>query len=61
MFVPAVFLVMDDVAKGLWWVFGRFVGKTDEPEAAVAAPTMPPVPAVLANEPRVIVRPIAAE
>ncbi len=29
-FVPAVFLVMDDVAKGVWWVFGRFIGPSDE-------------------------------
>ncbi len=35
-FVPAVFLVMDDIAKGIWWVFGRFVGKTDEPDGAEA-------------------------
>ena len=30
-FVPAVFAVLDDVAIGVWWVFGRFVGATDEP------------------------------
>jgi multidrug efflux pump subunit AcrB len=38
-FVPAVFLVMDDIGKGLWWVFGRFVGKADDAEPATAAPT----------------------
>jgi hydrophobe/amphiphile efflux-1 (HAE1) family protein len=32
-FVPAVFLVMDDVNRFFRWVFGRFVGKVDEPEA----------------------------
>jgi multidrug efflux pump subunit AcrB len=36
-FVPAVFLVMDDVAKGLWWIFGRFIGKSDEPDVAMPA------------------------
>ncbi len=35
-FVPAAFTVMDDVGRGAWWVFGRFVGKTDEPDAAPA-------------------------
>jgi multidrug efflux pump subunit AcrB len=32
LFVPAVFVLMDDVGKGLWRVFGRFVGPRDEPE-----------------------------
>jgi hydrophobe/amphiphile efflux-1 (HAE1) family protein len=35
-FVPAVFLVMDDVARFLWRVFGRFVGETDEPPLTTA-------------------------
>jgi multidrug efflux pump subunit AcrB len=30
-FVPAVFLVMDDVGRGLKWLFGRFIGAVDEP------------------------------
>jgi hydrophobe/amphiphile efflux-1 (HAE1) family protein len=38
-FVPAVFLVMDDIAKGLWWVFGRFVGAADETDTGDAKPT----------------------
>ncbi len=29
-FVPAVYAVMDDVGKFFWWIFGRFVGATDE-------------------------------
>ena len=29
-FVPAVFAVMDDIAKAAWRFFGRFVGSTDE-------------------------------
>ncbi|HRD77117.1 MAG TPA: efflux RND transporter permease subunit, partial [Hyphomicrobiaceae bacterium] len=36
-FVPAVFAVMDDFGKGLWWLFGRFVGKGEEAELATAA------------------------
>jgi hypothetical protein len=31
-FVPAVFTVMDDVGRGTWWLFSRFVGAKDEPE-----------------------------
>jgi hydrophobe/amphiphile efflux-1 (HAE1) family protein len=30
-FVPAVFIVMDDLARVLWRIFGRLVGPTDEP------------------------------
>ena len=30
-FVPAVFVLMDDIGKWLWKVFGRFVGEKDEP------------------------------
>ena len=30
LFVPAVFAVMDDVSRFLWWIFGRFVGPGDE-------------------------------
>ncbi len=39
-FVPAVFLVMDDIARVTWRIFGRFVGATDEPD--VTAPTHGP-------------------
>ncbi len=35
-FVPAFFLVMDDLSRGIWWVFGRFVGKVDEPPEYLA-------------------------
>jgi multidrug efflux pump subunit AcrB len=31
MFVPAVFALMDDVANWGWRLFGRFIGKVDEP------------------------------
>jgi hydrophobe/amphiphile efflux-1 (HAE1) family protein len=37
-FVPAVFLVMDDVSRFFSWMFGRFVGEVDEPEAETAEP-----------------------
>jgi hydrophobe/amphiphile efflux-1 (HAE1) family protein len=44
-FVPAMFLVMDDVHRGLAWMFGRFVGEVDEPPPETAAPVGPaPVP-----------------
>ena len=33
LFVPAVFAVMDDVSRFLWWIFGRFVGPSEEPPA----------------------------
>ena len=33
-FVPAVFVVLDDLARFLWRVVGRFVGPVDEPPAA---------------------------
>jgi hydrophobe/amphiphile efflux-1 (HAE1) family protein len=47
-FVPAVFAVMDDIAKAVWHFFGRFVGPTDEHHEAVAPPDTPhrlPAPA----------------
>ena len=40
-FVPAVFSIMDTVGNFIWWLFGRFVGKTDEPaEVAAHAPAL---------------------
>jgi hydrophobe/amphiphile efflux-1 (HAE1) family protein len=39
-FVPAVFAVMDDIAKLGWRLFSRFVGPTEEPAAPV--PVTPP-------------------
>ncbi len=32
-FVPAVFVALDDFARLVWRVFGRLVGPTDEPGA----------------------------
>jgi multidrug efflux pump subunit AcrB len=44
-FVPAMFVLMDDIARRLWHWFGRFVGPADEPEPEPAAhgeaPTAP--------------------
>jgi len=31
--VPSFYLIMDDLSRGLGWVFGRFVGKKDEEPA----------------------------
>jgi multidrug efflux pump subunit AcrB len=39
-FVPAVFAVMDDIAKLGWRIFSRFVGPNEEPPAPV--PVTPP-------------------
>ena len=36
-FVPAVFSIMDSLGNGVWWVFGRFVGKRDDPLDEIAA------------------------
>ena len=62
-FVPSFFTVMDDAGRGLSWMFGRFIGPADEPDAAVEAhaPVAPPMPlpaaAVAARRPV----PLAAE
>jgi HAE1 family hydrophobic/amphiphilic exporter-1 len=36
LFVPAVFAVMDDISRFLWWIFGRFVGPGDDGSQATA-------------------------
>lgn len=40
-FVPAVYLVMDDIGRGFTWLFGRFVGERDEPEGYEAVKPEP--------------------
>jgi hypothetical protein len=36
---------MDDVGRVFWWVFGRFLGGSDDPPAKhVATPAADPVP-----------------
>jgi len=42
-FVPAVFVMMDDIAGWLWRFFGRFVGKSDEPETQSETEAFKPV------------------
>jgi multidrug efflux pump subunit AcrB len=48
LFVPALFVLMDDIARGLWWLFSRFVGPGEEteaepnPDTPTAAATPPP-------------------
>ncbi|MFZ4809072.1 MAG: efflux RND transporter permease subunit [Hyphomicrobiaceae bacterium] len=45
-FVPSVFVLMDDISRGLERMFSRFVGPTDEPETADAgAPAVEAAPA----------------
>jgi hydrophobe/amphiphile efflux-1 (HAE1) family protein len=65
LFVPAVFAVMDDVSRFMWWIFGRFVGPGEEvPREGHGAPSddrQPsldlPMPALAGASPR----PVAAE
>ena len=37
-FVPSFYTVMDDIGRFVWFLFGRFVGPTDEPDAAPHRP-----------------------
>jgi multidrug efflux pump subunit AcrB len=42
-FVPAFFILMDDLGAVFAWAFGRFVGPTDEPDPAMHDPlALPP-------------------
>jgi HAE1 family hydrophobic/amphiphilic exporter-1 len=52
-FVPSFFTVMDDVGRFVWWIFGRFIGPTDEsPEyLAEMAHARPPAPATATHVP----------
>ena len=38
LFVPALFTIMDDIGRVIWWLFGRFIGKVDEPTEGDTAP-----------------------
>ncbi len=40
--VPAFYLIMDDLSRAMVWIFGRFIGRKEEDDAA-------PAPAVLAD------------
>jgi hypothetical protein len=41
-FVPAFFVLMDDLSRLMSWIFGRFVGPSDEPEDETDLPVAPP-------------------
>jgi hydrophobe/amphiphile efflux-1 (HAE1) family protein len=56
-FVPAVFVLMDDIARWLWAFFSRFVGPTDEP----AEPTVQPETVPVSHQQRPRRHPLAAE
>jgi hypothetical protein len=49
-------VLMDDVATWIWHFFGRFVGKTDEPEEAHEATAFKPT-----SGPRAVVAPARAQ
>jgi hydrophobe/amphiphile efflux-1 (HAE1) family protein len=40
-FVPAFFVVMDDIGRALAWIFGRFVGPRDEPSSGISTANGP--------------------
>jgi hydrophobe/amphiphile efflux-1 (HAE1) family protein len=42
-FVPAVFVLMDEISGALWRLFSRFVGKADEKEETTVPPRSTPV------------------
>jgi multidrug efflux pump subunit AcrB len=42
LFVPAVFVVMDDIGVLIWRIFGRFIGPSDETEHKPEPPPAPP-------------------
>lgn len=37
-FVPAIYLMMDDIGRLFGWLLGRFIGPRDEPGEAIASP-----------------------
>ncbi|WP_088347042.1 MULTISPECIES: efflux RND transporter permease subunit [Rhodomicrobium] len=55
-FVPAVFILMDDIGSLIWRLFGRFVGPVDEPGAEPLR-----IEAKPAGEQAALARPRAAE
>ena len=61
-FVPAVFAVMDDVSRFLWWIFGRFVGPGESTARAAADDDrQPSLDLPVPSDQRLPHRPIAAE
>jgi len=49
-FVPAVFAVMDDIARVSWRLFSRMVGPGEEPAAATPLPPQKPAHMPIAAE-----------
>ncbi len=60
-FVPAVFVLLDDLGRWLWSFFGRFVGPVDEPLAEEPHPAAVTGPKPLEAEPAPIPAARAAE
>ncbi len=60
-FVPAVFVVMDDFGRLLWRLFGRFVGPKDEDPATGAAPVAGHIQTDETVDPAIAARARAAE
>jgi hydrophobe/amphiphile efflux-1 (HAE1) family protein len=60
-FVPAVFVVMDDFGRLLWRLFGRFVGPKDEDPASGAAPVAGHIQRDETVDPAIAARARAAE
>jgi hydrophobic/amphiphilic exporter-1 (mainly G- bacteria), HAE1 family len=54
-FVPSFYTVMDDIGRFVWYLFGRFVGPTDEPSLEQLHAPLAHLPAPAAH------RAIAAE
>jgi hydrophobe/amphiphile efflux-1 (HAE1) family protein len=48
-FVPAIFTLMDDVGRFFWFLFGRFIGPTDEYDADEPRPADASVLAAMAS------------
>jgi hydrophobe/amphiphile efflux-1 (HAE1) family protein len=40
-FVPAIYLMMDDIGRLFGWIFGRFIGPKDEPADSIPGPANP--------------------
>ncbi len=42
-FVPAIYLMMDDIGRFFGWLLGRFIGPRDEPGETLPAPAHPQI------------------
>jgi multidrug efflux pump subunit AcrB len=43
LFVPSIYLMMDDIGRLFGWIFGRFIGPKDEPADALAGQARPQI------------------